>query len=182
MKWLCVVGVVVLQGCSNLPVNIKTPPAVDIQYQQVVDNEKNFRNYPVRWGGTVIDTHNQPNESRMSVLFYPLGYYGRPKLSQAAAGRFEIVSQQFLDPAIFKQDVEITVAGTFVGMALRKIANASVNLPQIALQSYHIWPKYTREYAPVYRYPYYIPGYGYRHYDDYLYTPFSWRRRYPRCD
>ena len=43
---------------------------------------------------------------------YPLNYYGRPQLNKPSEGRFVIKSTEFLDPAVYAKDKEITVAGT----------------------------------------------------------------------
>ncbi len=186
MKPIWIVGLLLIQACSNLPVNIKTPPTVDIQPGQVSEQNKHYQNYPVRWGGTVIEVNNDAHETVVQVMSYPLGYYGRPKLSQAASGRFSVKSSGFLDPEIFKKDTEITVAGSFIGMKMTKVDQRDIAIPLVDLAEYHIWPAYKP--APAYYHPYYPYyrgnyryGFGSIHYGRYPYSPFYPTYR-PWCD
>jgi outer membrane lipoprotein len=172
MKWFLLISILFLHACSNLPANIKTPPAVDIQLHQTLTNAADYQNYPVRWGGTVIEVKNKTDETTMQILYYPLGYYGRPNLNQTSLGRFVTVSKQFLDPAIYTKGTEITIAGSFLSLVEKQIGEKPVKMPLIAIDTQHIWPKYRQNYyRGYYDYPYRYYGYRGRYY------PYSYYRR-----
>lgn len=182
MKGLIFISIFFLQACSNLPANIKNAPKADVQLHQVLANSDNFKNNPVRWGGTIIDVDNEPDTTKMQILLYPLNFYGRPILSRTALGRFIAVSKQFLDPAIYTKGTEITVAGSLQGTMQKKVGEKSVTVPVVAIDEQHIWPAYSRSYYnndSYYGYPNYYSGYRYgRFYPSFSY---SGRYRYYGC-
>lgn len=175
MKGFLLISLFLIQGCSNLPINIKDAPKNDIQPHQINKDNQLYKNMPVRWGGTVIDVENEAESTRVQILLYPLGYFGRPDLTQSALGRFVTVSKQFLDPAIYAKGVEVTVAGNVLGVVEKKVGKTVVSIPLVAMDGHHIWPKKQDNY---YRYDTY--NYNYRD----RYYPYRFYRRGSRyyCD
>lgn len=173
MKWFLIINFLFLHACSNLPANIKNPPKANIQLQQVLNNRETYQKTPVRWGGTIIEVNNKTDSTTMEIQSYPLDYYGRPKINQPAQGRFITVSKLFLDPDIYKNGSEITVAGTIQGQEEKQIGKKAITLPVIAIDSHHKWPI---------RYNYYDPyDYSSRYYGNYYgsYSPYiGYRSRY----
>ena len=167
-----------LTGCMNLPPAIKNEPAVDIDYTALVKNVNSYKGAPARWGGKIIDVQNEQNFSLVQVLYYPLNYYGRPKVSDNYEGRFAIKSTDFLDPAIYTKDSEITVAGTFSGDIEQTIGKKNLRIPLISSSVIHLWP----EIQPVNNYGYggfgygfgYPSYYGYPYYWGGFYRPYRW--------
>ena len=177
MKWFLFISVLFLYACSNLPDNIKNPPTVDIQLNQVLQNSSDFQNHPVRWGGTIIDVKNKANSTLIQILSYPLDYFARPKLNQPAIGRFISISNQFLDPAIFAKGTKITIAGTLQGTVEKKVDEKIITIPIIAIDNHHIWPHYRQNYyRPYGYYPYFNYGGGF-----YPYHFYGSRYFYDRC-
>lgn len=171
MKWFLLFNIILLNACSNLPANIQNPPSVDIHLRDVQENSSQYINQPVRWGGTVIEVQNEADESSMQILFYPLNYFGRPKLNQQASGRFMTVSKQFLDPAIYSEGTKITIAGTVQNTLVKQIGNKTIPLPVVTIENHHIWPEYRQADDWDYHYPHYF--YGYRR----SYYPYNYYRR-----
>ena len=171
-RHLLSICLLLLSACSNLPPAIENPPLYDISYSEATRNITHFKDAPVRWGGVIIDIENEQNFSLVQVLYYPLGSYGRPELDKPNEGRFLFKSTDFLDPAVYKKDTEITIAGTLKDDIERKVGNKTLRLPLISATVIHLWPAYV--YAPGsyyggygyggfgYGYPYYgYPYYGY---------------------
>jgi outer membrane lipoprotein len=171
-RHLLSICILLLSACSNLPTAIENPPLFDISYKQATRNIAQFKNAPVRWGGVVIDVENEQNYSLVQVLYYPLNSYGRPRIDKPNEGRFLIKSSEFLDPAVYTKDSEITVAGTLNGDVERKVGNKSLRLPLISSTTVYLWPTY----APgnYYGYGGYGFGYGYPYYGYYGYYPYYW--------
>jgi outer membrane lipoprotein len=162
-----------LSACSNLPPAIEDPPLYDISYSEATRNIGHFKDAPVRWGGVVIDVENEQNFSLVQVLYYPLNSYGRPVTDKANEGRFAIKSSEFLDPAVYAKDTEITVAGTLKGDIERKVGNKTLRLPLISSTVLHLWPAYTYNNNYGYGgYGYGGFGYGYPYYGYYGYYPY----------
>jgi outer membrane lipoprotein len=159
-----------LSACSNLPPAIEDPPLYDLSYSEATRDIAHFKDAPVRWGGVVIDVQNEQNYSLVQILYYPLNSYGRPRLDKANEGRFLIKSPQFLDPAVYTKDTEITVAGTLKGDVERKVGNKTLRLPLISSTIVYLWPAY----VPGNYYGYGGFGYGYPWYGYYGYYPYYW--------
>ena len=171
MKWFLMILSIVIQGCSNLPVAIKNPPAVDLKYNEVIGNPSKHQGMPVRWGGTIIDVENEETLTRLQVLYYPLDSDGQPKLNKASEGRFVLESPKFLDPAVYRKSSEITVAGTLIGETPRKVGNKTLKLPLISAQTLHLWPEsYKNECRYYGYYPYYYGIYPFG-FDGYYFYP-----------
>lgn len=110
-----------LSACVGLPSAVRNVPVADITYPQASRDLNQYKDTSVRWGGVIIDVDNEENFTLVQVLSYPLNYYGRPQLSKSAEGRFVIKSSEFLDPAVYAKDREITVAGKLEGNIQRMI-------------------------------------------------------------
>jgi outer membrane lipoprotein len=152
MKWLPLSMCLLLNACSNLPPAIENAPAFDASYGQVIQNIDHYKTAPVRWGGVIVGVENEQNYTLLQVLSYPLNYYGRPQLNQPNQGRFLVRSTDFLDPAVYAKDKEMTVAGTVGGDVSRTIGNKVMRLPLISAAIIYLWPDYQRDY--------YYGGYG----------------------
>jgi outer membrane lipoprotein len=163
-----------LAACSNLPPLIENPPLYDISYGEATRNIAHFKDAPVRWGGAVIDVENEQNFSLVQVLYYPLNSYGRPQLDKPNEGRFLIKSPDFLDPAVYTKNSEITVAGALKGDIERSVGKKSLRLPIISAKVIHLWPaSIPGNYYGYGGYGYGYGGYGYGYpYYGYGYYPY----------
>jgi outer membrane lipoprotein len=171
MKNYLLITCLALAACSNLPPAIEDPPAVDITYHQVLANIGNYKNAPVRWGGTIIEVENEPSFSAIQVLLYPLGSYGRPDTDEPNQGRFVIKSAEFLDPAVYTKNTSITVAGTLEGDTERTIGKKTLRLPLVAAKHIHLWEE--QNYSGYYG-GYGYGGFGYPYGGFYGYSPYYW--------
>ncbi len=142
MKWHLLSICLFLSACTHIPPAIKNAPPYDVSYSQATQAIGNFKNAPVRWGGVIVDTQNEQTFSQLQILFYPLNRHGRPQLDQANEGRFVVRSAEFLDPAIYTKNLEITVAGTLNGDVEQVIGNKTLRLPLITPSTLYLWPTY----------------------------------------
>ena len=150
-----------LVACTSLPPAIKQAPAVQIGYDQVNRAIDQYQGTPVRWGGVIIDVENEENSSLVQVVFYPLDFSGRPQLHKTGEGRFVIKSAEFVDPAVYVKDKEITAAGVISGKIERTVGKRIIHVPLVTTSAIYLWPTDyydSRQYGP---YPYYgYPGYA----------------------
>jgi outer membrane lipoprotein len=142
MKWHLFIICLLLNACSNLPKAIKEPPSNDISYTQAIQNINNYKNAPVRWGGTIVEVENEQNFTLVQVLYYPLDSDGEPELDKPNGGRFVFKTAEFLDPAVYTKSSEITVAGTLIGDIERAIGNKVMRMPLISAATIYLWPEY----------------------------------------
>ena len=172
--------VILLSGCSHIPEVIRQAPLHDIQIQDVATGSFSVhQNKIARWGGKLLDVTNDEASSTLQLLAFPLNSYGKPNLNASPLGRFLVRSREFLDPARYTNDSELTISGRLVGVAARKVGQKTLKLAVIEPQKIYIWPEYQPMqygYSPtydLYRYDSCLYGrpysrsygyYGYRHY------------------
>ncbi len=166
-----------LGACSQLPPAIQDPPLYDLSYNEAIKNIASLKNAPVRWGGIIVEVENEQDFSLLQVLSYPLSSDGRPLTEQPHQGRFLIKSAEFLDPAVYVKNTEITVAGTLIGDLKRNIGNRVMYLPLLSATAIHLWPAYVYDgYYDNFGY-YYSPYYGAY---PYFWGGYYWGNYYPR--
>lgn len=95
----------------------------------------------VLWGGKVVETTNIPNGTEIVVLETPLDFLGVPDAARASRGRFLARSTQFLDPAIYAPDRDITIAGEIAGAEERPLGQTTYSYPVILVKELHLWEK-----------------------------------------
>jgi len=116
----------------------------------------------VRWGGIILVTENKLNNSRITIVAFPLNDWGRPRIKQDSLGRFIAVVDQFLEPLVYSRDREITLTGSIVGSEVLKVGEYDYEYPLVQVEHFHLWPTVDNPnldapgYWPHYRYyPYY---------------------------
>ncbi|MDO9105234.1 MAG: Slp family lipoprotein [Methylovulum sp.] len=171
-SYLLALCCLLLGACSNLPPAIQDAPLYDLSYRQASQNLASYKEAPVRWGGVIIDVENEQDYTLVQVLSYPLGNYGRPLTDETGEGRFVFKSTEFLDPAIYAKNTEITVAGVLKGDIERSVGKKTMRLPLVAATTLYQWPAY--ELNSPYGYGGY-GGFGYGPYNSfYGYYPYYW--------
>jgi len=128
---------------------------VDVGLHKVQADFAAYRNESLRWGGKIINVTNKEKSSQAQLLFYPLDHSGRPQTVTETEGRFMISKDQFLDPAVYKEGVEVTVSGILTGKIKHKVGKKTLSLPILSVKHIHLWPE-RRQYDDGY-YPYYFP-------------------------
>jgi outer membrane lipoprotein len=91
-------------------------------------------------GGRILSTSTSAEGSEIMVLQTRLGFNHRPKPADQSEGRFLAVSDEFLDPALYRKGVWITLAGKVVGSSLRPIDDVQYRFPQIDVMEIRLWP------------------------------------------
>jgi len=142
MKRLLFIICLLLNACSSLPKVIKEPPANDISYTQAAQDINKYKNAPVRWGGIIVDVENEQSFTLVQVLTYPLDSDGEPEMDKPHGGRFVFKTPEFLDPAVYTKNSEITVTGTLTGDIERAIGNKVIRMPLVSATTIYQWPIY----------------------------------------
>jgi outer membrane lipoprotein len=121
-------------------------------------------------GGTIVQTVPKPEETEIEVVQKQVSSSGEPYLTDNSEGRYLVVVNRFLDPAIYRSGRDITVAGEVQGSAVRRLGEIDYRYPVIAALELHLWKEplspQAYPYAYPFGYPYYrrgwlYPGYPY---------------------
>lgn len=162
-RWLLFAVVPVLAACATpLPEAIREPPPGDLSITEVRGNVEAYIGDRVRWGGTITGVENRAQETWIEVVARPLEGSGRPSESGDSLGRFIAQVEGFLDPAVYREGREVTVAGTVEGELTRPIGEYRYTYIVVDAGTTKLWePRVERAYYPPYYYrpPFYDPFY-----------------------
>jgi len=137
----------------------------DVTYGSLAARPDEFKGKVVLLGGTIVQTVPKPSETEIEVVQKPASASGEPHLTDKSEGRFLIVVDRFLDPAIYRSGRDITVAGEVRGSEVRRLGEIDYRYPVITALELYLWRRPSA--PPVYPYPY---SFGY---------PAFWWWRYP---
>ncbi len=100
----------------------------------------------VMFGGKILNNQSSPASSELIVLQLRTDSQDRPKDDDQSEGRYLIQSDQFLDPAIYKKGVLLTVVGKLSGSEARAIGEFDYVYPKLKAIEIKLWPKANHNY------------------------------------
>jgi len=133
----------------------------NLTFARVFENPAAYTGRTVLWGGQIIETTNFNDGAEMIVLETPLSFMGEPGAAQSSRGRIIAKSAVFLDPAIYKADREVTLAGEVIGAQERTLDKTTYTYPVVRIEELYLWERYYYQpYPDTYRYdPFWGPYY-----------------------
>jgi len=165
-------------GCAPvLSKQLRKEAEHPIPFAELQQAPDTYKGRVVILGGYILETANDPDGSRLTILQAPLGFRNRPKSADLTKGRFLVLAKKFLDPEVYSKDRAITVGGKVEGSRQESLGSRNYVYPLIEAQEIYLWPekyKYARPYYPYFYDPWYYPWY------DPWYRPWYPYRRYHR--
>jgi outer membrane lipoprotein len=128
-----------LLGCASTPEFDTSQVDASLTPQSVIAEPEVSRGKVVLWGGTILDTRNLKDKTRIEVLAYPLDGSNQPRLESKPLGRFIIEHAGFLEPTTYAQGRQLTVLGRISGTQSGQVGESSYNYPVISSQQLHLW-------------------------------------------
>jgi len=154
---------------SQVPLNIREAPANNPSLGEVREHPADYLGRPVRWGGTLIETGNREDATRLVVLARPLSKAGQPEFTDNSAGRFIALVPEFLDPKVYAPERRVTVTGTLLRTEAGKVGDYPYTYPVVQAQAWYLWPREVER-----PYGYYDPWYD----DPWFHDPWYYRPWY----
>ena len=116
--WVALCSVAMLAGCTPV-ISPQLMDQVDraLDYRAIAADPAGARGKTVLLGGTIVQTVPKPGLTEIDVVQKALDSSGAPRLTDRSEGRFLVVSEQFLDPAVYSPGRDVTVAGEVAGSA-----------------------------------------------------------------
>jgi outer membrane lipoprotein len=168
---LTAMGLIVSCAPFSKEMLLRVDPALN--FVDVQKNPDAYAGKTVLWGGVIIETSNKQQETVLKVLQTELDYQKRPTRLDRSLGRFLIRQPGFLDPAIYKEGREITVAGEVAGKEVQPLGSSQYAYPVIAAKEIYLWER-RPAYRPIYPLWYYDPYYFWWHRYPYWRYPYGW--------
>lgn len=163
-------------GCASVPAPLEGNYSEAFYPEQANDQSVGAR---VRWGGAVVETRPESDSTCIEILAQQLDRSARPRNSDEDFGRFLACRDEFIDPEIFVNGREVTVAGRITGFRDGKVGEFNYVYPVVDADAVYLWPERVEQglyghgyygypyYWPYYRYPFYYGGIGTRFYYPY---------------
>lgn len=171
MRFMLLLMLAVLSGCTVKTTSIHHSPTPDIQLTQVTSATDSYVGQQVRWGGMVAEVRNLEQQSELTLVQFPLTRYGNPITTGRSVGRFVVTTKSFLDPLIYQEGVLVTVVGTIEDVITRQIDQKSLPIPVVNMTDSQVWPdKYGDRLYP-YNPKHDAPFRGYGYYGTGSYSP-----------
>lgn len=143
-----------LSACAYTPVELQGDYA---NLTPTATSENNIGTR-VRWGGVIIDTQANAEQTCIEVLSKDLTKSMRPINKVGTDGRFIACKQGFQDPEVYAKGRELTMTGQIEQLDKRKIGDFVYNYPIVATDAITLWPQRREAGFNNYRYGF---GYGY---------------------
>jgi len=131
-----------LDGCTTTQERPNREESYDkISFSEILQSPEQHRGKVVKLGGVILDVVNEEKGSTLEILEQPLNWQGRPKGGDVTGGRFLVISEGFLDKAIYQPDREVTVVGEIIDMKIGHIGEITYNYPVLSLRDVRLWKR-----------------------------------------
>jgi len=138
-KFVLLTFVSLLLSCASTPDFDITGVDQSLTPQSVVTEPEISRGKIALWGGTILDTQNLKDSTRIEVLAYPLDSSRRPLLENKPLGRFVLHYQGYLEPTTYAQGRILTVLGEVTGTQSGNVGESKYTYAVISSQQLHLW-------------------------------------------
>lgn len=148
----------VFSSCSVISRDMQREAARDVTFEALRQNAEEYKGETVIIGGHILEIRNLVDETKILVLQAPLNVRDEPKDRDLSKGRFVVVCDGFLDPAIYERGRRITVAGEIIGEEQATLNDHRFSMPVIRSREIFLW-KESRDpmgyyyYDPFYPWP-----------------------------
>jgi len=129
-----------LIGCSPpFPSELLEKVEKNIPFTSLQKEPERYAGKLLLLGGTIVETKNLTEGTRIEVLQRPLDGEARPELSDRTDGRFLIMTRQFLDAAVYHRGRMITVIGEVSLPVVLPLNEIEYRYPVLDAKSLHLW-------------------------------------------
>jgi outer membrane lipoprotein len=129
-----------ITGCASV-ISKPVMDSVDrgVTFQELKGDPERFVGKVVLLGGQIVATTVKKEETWVEVVQKPLDWDKKPEDTDLSYGRFLILFQDFIDPAIYATGREITVAGEVQGKKVLPLNEIEYVYPVILPREHHVW-------------------------------------------
>ncbi|MFH1935756.1 MAG: Slp family lipoprotein [Pseudomonadota bacterium] len=146
-KFLCIFLITLSLGCAaGISPKVRSQVTYAGTFSDVQKAPDEYIGKIVIFGGKILNSQASPSASELTVLHLRIDSRDRPKDGDQSEGRYLIQSDQFLDPAIYKKEALLTVAGRITGGEVRAIGGFDYVYPKLKAIEIKLWPEADRIY------------------------------------
>jgi len=139
-RFLLLYSVLALSGCVSIPTELQSGvPFAATTPQQAQSGDHDGER--VRWGGFLIRTAPQDEQTCFEVMGLALDKSAEPRGDDHSIGRFIACAKGFYEPAVYAAGRFITFIGHIDGTQQQRIGEYLYNFPQLNADAVYLWPK-----------------------------------------
>ena len=139
-KSLILLVLISLAACATPPFDTSRV-APDITPSRVIAQPSPHLDKMIIWGGIILGTRNQENNTQIEVLAYPINSSQRPSLNESPQGRFIIRHEGYLEPVTYAQGRRLSVLGKISTTRPGKVGDSDYLYPVIESEQLKLWPE-----------------------------------------
>ncbi|HEX8949218.1 MAG TPA: Slp family lipoprotein [Dissulfurispiraceae bacterium] len=126
-------------GCAHVvSEQLRKEADGEIPPRELFGNPDAYKGRIVILGGVIAGSTNTDKGTYIEVVQKPLDYRGRPKDTDVSYGRFLVLSDGYLDPAIYSRGKPVTVAGEVMGKTVRPLGEMQYPYTLIRAREIHL--------------------------------------------
>jgi outer membrane lipoprotein len=153
-------------GCAHtVSESVRQQAVPPVPFTQLRAEPDAYVGRTVIFGGDILSTRNVEQKTFIEILQKPLDRSETPQVTDQSGGRFMALCDGYLDPAVYAEGRQITVAGRVIGTHTGKVGEIEYVYPLLACLETHLLPRATAVAGYYYPYPdpwYWYPWYWYR--------------------
>jgi len=142
-RWLLLILFVLtgmMTGCATgISKQARSAVTYHGTFTALQQHPRDFIGETVFFGGKIIAAKSLQKTTELMVLQLALDTRGYPQDNDDSEGRFFVVSDTFLDPAIYKTGHLVTVVGTLISTENRLIGERPYRYPRIKALNIRHW-------------------------------------------
>lgn len=153
----------VLMGCASVvPKDLQAAADRALTLSEIRQRPQQSLGRTVILGGEILQVTPEAEQTEVEVLERPLGSRDRPQQTDESRGRFVVMMDGFLDPAIYRVGRGVTIVGEVRGVITRPIGEVMYTLPVLQGGYLYLWPERV-VYEPFWSHPFWADDWWFRH-------------------
>jgi outer membrane lipoprotein len=110
-----------------------------ISFRELQRDPDTFKGRWVMLAGVIIETRNTKDGTTIEVLQRPMDRRGRPYETDVTEGRFIIMTDRFLDAAVYHRGRRIAVVAEVAGRKILPLGEIKYQYPVVVAKELHLW-------------------------------------------
>jgi outer membrane lipoprotein len=111
----------------------------NLSFKELQKNPDNYKGAWVMLGGMIMAVRNTKEGTMIELLQKPLDSSGRPLKTDTTEGRLLIVTDEFIDAAVYRAGRELSVIGEVSGQKVQPLGEIEYHYPLVLVKSLHLW-------------------------------------------
>jgi len=161
---ICILSSLILSCAHVISKEHRDAAAADLQLKQLIKNTDAYLNNIFIFGGIIAETKiTKIKGTEIEVVQSPLDRTGTIKNRDVSEGRFIITTAKYLDPLIYRQGGDITVAGLLIGSKKGLIGEIEYTYPVFDAREIYLFKEETSYPYPYWYDSFFCPPFYYPH-------------------